>query len=312
MIKHVALTWLALGIMSAHAGDDKWFGREEGPVSRAHRAYLEEKPADLLQSAKEALMARQDDDEAIANITDLMTKAQRNGAEFDPGWHMPKEFKRTRITQGVIQRPEFQRIRYRLRFSTVVPRKGMVTQLQVARYPNDIVIDSKAGLGDYEENPDGGEINIYAATDTQAQPFKAGLYLLNIDLTDGRQVRGWFVVDGRVPNTAPTVLTPTPNQVLPTGNPKLVWKNYVSPQYEPHEHRSLSVRIEDTHDQTVWEDYGLSHNATSVIVGPNQDSKLQKLEPGSYSLLLIYRETANFGDIRVGRDIRTILPFSVK
>jgi hypothetical protein len=193
-----------------------------------------------------------------------------------------------------------------------------IEQLQIIRYPNDVVIDKLNAVGEWEEEieSDGSPHFKGQAKKAEAR-VPAGLYLLNIVLKDGTRTDGWFALDDDMnASTSPKLYQPTAHQELQSNHPVIKFEEYRSPEYKPYEKRSVIAHVETPEWQTLWWggfNYPDDEIATSLTLGSeNSDHQTYDFADGKYWLGFGFRESHRFGDLKIMRVSKISRPFKVK
>lgn len=228
-------------------------------------------------------------------------------------WHLPNELKHMRIATRRSTKDETS---YSLTLKCVVTKPGIIKQLRITRYPNEVLFDKLAGIGEWQEVPihtlksRPTPPNLQLETKMSSKPYESGLYLLTIELKNGSKTNGWFIVDNNMTASASSeLLVPSNNQTFKTGNPTFKWTSYYSPEYKSYEKRILWIganKIESSGHEKIekWSFYLENPSIQQASVGKEgdfSDTHQHSLENGNYLLQLNYRELRQFGDIEIGR-----------
>ena len=268
---------------------------------------------------KSALMANPGDPIVRDNVLGLYNQAYSTlkTHQLTPDWHLPGEIR----DMGISVRRTFdgnEKFSFVVRGSTHQPH--IIRQFQISHYPDQVIIDKVAGIGEWEEQ-DMGKFSYGIESHRTPQKIEAGLYTLNIELENGTKTQGWFLVeDDMNATTGPAVQSPSQGETFHTGNPTFNWSNYVSTQYKPYERRwfwSGVTRVEPPQYSGVekWKVYQENptiHQATPGIDGNFDSAADHKLLPGNYEVTFNYKELRAFGDIEVGRASDTVRTFKVE
>lgn len=234
--------------------------------------------------------------------------------KFAPIWKLPKAFDSFTITHGTITRRDSGEVNYKIRINAHASDLGLIKQAQVIRYPKQVLIDKKKKIGIFEEKLDARGADIYMATGGvgRNKPFRKGLYLVRLRMKDGTKVEGWFILNGPLSPVAPELTSPIADQKYTTGNPTFSWTNFVSPEHKAEESRKVYVRVYRG-PQVMWAAYQDDANINQITVGqaPSQEG-VGVLPAGPYEAHVVYREVAPYGPIWLGREYRTVAPFSIQ
>jgi hypothetical protein len=208
-----------------------------------------------------------------------------------------------------LKQPEGER--YKLSIWLNAPTDSRVAQVQLVRFPNDVILDKEAGLGFYtaDKRADGTfDLALSTAGGGLREPPAEGLYLLNFRLDDGSVTQGWFVLDNLTSNAMPVVAAPAVGAHLPPGPVSFRWEDFRSSSYDPCESRRLRINIGKNLPQypywePTWKFSQQNPTATSV--------ESDAVAPGDYWVTVAYDETRQFGDLTLTRNSRTGRPITV-
>ena len=188
----VSLPLMGQGILSPDTYDE---------ISKAHGEYVRGDLQAMAKSLKEALMNHEGDQVAEENAIELMTKAievaRAKGIPVD--WKVPEEI--NQLTVKLATGMKRGRIRYHVQVQVKAPQKGIVQQIKLEKYPNNTVVDLERGIGEYEVEYETEDKVYYHELTTPGIKTKGepGLYLIKIKLTNGKTMRGWFILDKNAP-----------------------------------------------------------------------------------------------------------------
>jgi hypothetical protein len=315
--------FILIGVLMAfpcfsQAGE--FFSQEHSTLGKVHSAYLARDFRKMAVAMKDALMAQPDDPQVKENVLRLYKKAYevqgQNGVPAD--WQLPDEITKMRITVRRIQKdlPEFS-----LKVSGNTIQAKIIKQLQVIHYPDQIVLDKRSAIGEWKEGPGKNSVDFeYQFQGRKSrQQVATGLYLLKVELTNGKSVDGWFLVDDDMnASTTPEVSSPAVGETFTTGNPKFIWVDFRSPEYKPYEHRSVWIGVSRAEPPNYdwdkkWQLWVDSPTLQQTTVGPTSGGTgVSKLENGRYVFVINYGERRRFGDVMIGRDCMTNRTFIVQ
>jgi hypothetical protein len=106
-----------------------------------------------------------------------------------------------------------------------------ISQLRLIHYPNRVILDKRAGIGEFADEPDPrtpGELNFWMASDYRRESNEEGLYLLDLEMKGGEKMQGWFFLSKPNATESPEVLSPSINQAFETRTPTFHWKDFIS------------------------------------------------------------------------------------
>lgn len=253
------------------------------------------------------------------NLLDMLKNLRdweaKNGQIVPLDWRLPDGF-----TIGVTSFDRSydvatDRLRFAISFFSVLDRPLFVEQFKITRYGGDVIIDKTAGIGDWNEGQMNGPARPYvsASSTYQDTPMPDGLYLLSVKVKDQKQVEGWFFLHGTA-TASPVIYTPQVNEKFSTANPTFQFQDFTSGSLLKSDGRKLTVKVfsEGTRKQ-VWDSAYINPRAlTSVTLGHDRNqSGDRSLNVGSYRLKLAFEERSYFGDLTIGRQINTTVPFAI-
>ncbi|MCM2276632.1 MAG: hypothetical protein NDJ89_00975 [Oligoflexia bacterium] len=309
--------------MGSGALAGSFFASGEGPVVGAQQAYAQGDFRKMMLEIKAGLEAAPQDRAIRENLLSLYRKAREvagtNGLPAD--WELPPELTNFRIST---RRSEVDTsgVAYLLKVNSSQSESGSVRQLQIVRHPDEVVLDKQKEIGDWSENsgagfPRGTPMFSFQGARTK-RPVPAGLYLLKIELTNGKKVDGWFILDELAnASDGPRVSSPTPGQIFGSGNPTFRWTDFRSPEYQSQELRSLWVSVFDpaakNYEQKWSESFGSPSLQQEATVGPSKLGRaIEALAPGEYRFTVEFSERHRFGDLQVSRASSVNRVFAIK
>jgi hypothetical protein len=315
----IAAAGLTLVAASAWAGTGWFAGTGGAPgVEEAHERYLARDFRGMTESIRTSLMAAPGDAALTGNLMDLLRGAlKENDARVPTQWKLPAGVETMRFGVNHRFEPEENRIRYRLTLSGELTDAGLIEQLQVIRYPDAVVIDKQAGIGEWsDEGGLDGSAAYWAAADSSRDPIPMGLYLINVKVKGQPLVQGYVLNSIRPSSESPVITAPAVGATVNTGNPVVSWNDFTSPQYVPGEARTLSVYVSDPANdyKGIWEFWtDEPEKIQSIAIGAQHPNAagVKALKPGIYYLQLKFNEQSRFGEVRVRRQSTTQFPFTV-
>lgn len=297
------------------------FGAQADALSslrNAHQAFLQKDFKKMTSEIKSTLLEAPHDMSILDNVLELYRKAaQVRGNEGLPtDWYLPDEITSMRI--GVRFRHE-ERSNYALSVGGNTKQAKSIKQLQIIRYPDRVIIDKQAGIGEWEDTIDlEGNPDFFVKSETSRKPIIAGLYLLKLETRSGEKVDGWFLVDEHLNSTEVPVIHSPSNQEVLSSTPNFRWENFKSPQYQSNEKRSFwagvgrikASKYEWDEKWYLWQSPPTTEEATIGITP--ESVGVDKLESGTYVFVLKFSERTKFGDITISRDSVNQRTFVVK
>ena len=289
-------------------------------LDQAHEAFVRGDLNKMVQGIRFVLS--QDPPESVKkNAIELLESAYARypGQNIPSDWKLPVEIRKLKIQQRRVEAGGDAE--YALKVSGNSDQKNRIKQIQLVKYPNQIVLDKEAKVGEWQEsvedNPAEG-IYFELDGDNREVPATEGLYLLNLVMTSGAKVNGWVILSDITSSRAPRVQIPLPNETFTTGNPTFRYEDFKSPEIKDYEKRSAWLAVikvdPGTHQyDDIWKLYTRDLPKTEVTVGKEADAVgVASLVPGNYRFYATYKEERVFGEVRLGRQSVTRIPFLVK
>lgn len=303
-------------------GSQSSFGETFSPaLSQAQQAYLNRDAATLVSKAKEALQAHQNHPLIVAHVSGVLEAATRNGVlnETPVDWRLPKAVEWLNVSVNRRYFSDSGRVSFFISASGLVDKSSSFEQFQIIRYPEKVIVDRKAKVGEWYEETYDGKPMFYVGAQRSPLPVEEGLYLLNIKLTGQEMVQGWFILSDVNSSASPVVSAPKVAQSYQTSQPTFEWKNFHSPEWKAKEARHVTVKVvrklSNDEEKDVME-ADLDANITKFRVGDkgsaSEYSGASELEQGDYAMTLIYRERRMFGEVAVSRQSSTKVRFTVR
>ncbi len=314
------LAILALASASVAQGAS-WFapagGQANEPLARANQAYLRGDFAAMTTSVREVLANPATGAVERQNVFALLHKAfEVNHGHLPADWRLPAPLSNLKFKN--YRKDLVDGIEFAFALDVTVPEADTITQLQLVRYPDQVVLDHQAGLGEWtvSQDDDGYEIELYG--DNVREPLEEGLYLLHFGMKDGSHFDAWFPLDHLESSASPNLREPEVGQTYTQGNPEVRWDDFRSPEYQSSERRIAVVSVGQLSGPNhtwngVWNLAVHDPTLTSTVIGTVPDaSGVDHLVDGKYWLSLTYYEQRMFGDMKLRRGSRTARPFFVK
>jgi hypothetical protein len=277
----------------------------------------------VLEAAFEARAPREilgaaDGQPHLLKIHDRLMKYEKEHGPIVPlDWRAPENLFYLVPAVTRVYNPVKDRTYFNFDVFAVAKEENSVEQLQLIRYPNEVIMDRKAGIGIWDEGhlaPNSWP-NFTLGTYNLPKAPKDGLYLLNIKARNQPMIHGWFILTRATSSANPTIQAPSPNEKLHTSDPMFRLADFTSPEFKPFQMKKRILKIwqrntED--DKSVWSSAQVGPVASAVTVSeaPNRTG-VSSLENGSYALKASYQERWFFGDLLIGRHSTTEVPFKI-
>ena len=276
-----------------------WFAQKNPQVElqAAHEAYIEGDLDRTTLSIKEALKSKDEDVRENAMALWKQTLVNHPNERQHADWVLPADVTKMVVNEIYSVRPDDDG--YEMRIKGQLAKSGAMTQLQLIRYPNEIVLDKNAGTGRYSETIEDGKVIFELKRNRQTRhPLTEGLYLLNISTSDGKLTQGWFIMANLAATATPKILEPINGATFATGNPTIKWQDYRSPEYQSSESRLFYLWISDVNDTKDVDLCAADQDdptITQLTVGKEAGPQCDKALPtGDYFLRRSARSVALF------------------
>jgi hypothetical protein len=290
-------------------------------LKAAHAAFLEGDYRTMTLALKDVLSVEDGDRDERANALALLERAYAAlGRQPMPAdWTLPAGVGALKI--GVRRKEKPDGVFYNLHVSGDQAALGTVTQVQLVRFPRQVVLDRGAGLGEWEEDaaPAVGneppDITWSLSSDNAREPPGDGLYELTLKLRDGATTAGWVILGNLIATASPHVLAPSPGATVRASGLTARWRPFRSPELRPFERRGFSIGVYATdlgRDwEPLWRRWSKEPETSSLEMGKGADGTVVPITPGRRALTVLYRETRQFGPVQLRREASTLVPFTV-
>src|SRR5262249_13732979 len=160
-------------------------------------------------------------DSAIqSDVLDLYDKAyELKGHEaLNPDWKAPPAINWLSITARKKLSLARNVTEYRMQLNAEYPLGQDLEQAQLIRYPNEVLVDRQAGIGELNLKQYKGNADFFLGSEFRRTPNAPGLYLLVLKMRGSDPVQGWFIL-GKDANAtgSPEVTSLKPDQVITGG-----------------------------------------------------------------------------------------------
>jgi hypothetical protein len=290
-------------LLMAHVSDssvvqDHIVGLVEHVVEEAHEA-----------RAPREILAEAEGQPNLVSIHEKLAKYETQKGPIVPlDWALPDDIQYFVFNTMRHYNPVKDRTEFDFGIFGILNQPGSIEQVQVIRYPNEVVLDRQAGIGDWTEGHlDTSEPIIQFGAESQPVGQKEGLYLLNVKARGKPMVNGWFVLSRTTASASVVVRSPSPGEVYRTGAPTFRWSDFKSPEFKPFNQRKRMLGI---HWRGAGIHEGLWHTS-EVYPNSSESDRVNGLENGSYAFKAQFEERWFFGSLLIGRGATTEIPFSV-
>ncbi len=207
------------------------------------------------------------------------------------------------------------KLRYGISFFAPLTHALEVEQFKISQFGGSVVIDRSAGIGSWDEGrlPYMDYHFFSASSIDQDAPMADGLYLISMKVKGQKTVDGWFFLHG-TSGTSPAIQAPQVNEVFHVGNPTFRFQDFRSGSILPSDSRKISLSVfHEGNNSKIWGSSVInSKNKISMTVGRETNQVgVMSLNPGLYRLNLAFEERSYFGELTIGRFMRTTIPFRI-
>jgi len=281
-------------------------------LESAHVAFAKGDLKDMGLSIKSVLFS-----DAESEVKDNALKLLERAYNENCGYNFPVDWKLPSLVKGLYmnlhRKMEPDGLSYKTKISGHLRDPEAIQQIQVKRYPNTIIADKQAGIGEWELDIDPKDpSNIYFEIATKGSVAETpGLYLIDITTKDNVVTNGWFVLTDQFSSASPVIHSPAVGEHFNSIAPEFRWNDFRSPEYKSCEKRGLRIFVakipSDTWDLR-WSYRKNDPTQTSVNVGVEGEGTL---EPGKYWFTLSYIESRPFGEMELIRRSETSRQFYI-
>ncbi len=281
-------------------------------LESAHASYAKGDLKDMGLSIKSVLFSDAEP-EVRDNALKLLDRVYNENCDysFPVDWKLPSLIKGLYMDIGRKVEPEG--VFYKTKISGHLNDPDAIQQITVKRYPDTVIADKQAGIGEWELDIDPKDpTDIYFEIATRdSVALTPGLYLIDITTKDGVETKGWFIVSDQLSSASPVVHSPAVGEHFNGTTPAFRWNDFRSPEYKSCESRRLRIFVAKIPSDT-WDlrwSYGKNDPAqTSANVGVDGEGTL---EPGKYWFTLYYKESRQFGEMELSRRSETSRQFYI-
>lgn len=289
-------------------------------VARAHQAYLSDNGEAMLESMHQALIDSQNDPSVVKNMTDLLDKYVLENKRYPkPNFATNPVTDFLYMNSNILKRYDDQQVRYNFAVGAHLTVPQAVQSIQLVRYPSEVVIDTEAGIGDFENE----DVDAYAWSEQQSSEPKLGLYTLTIKYKDQPTLNGWFILTHRNQgDRTPQIDAPSLKQTFNTATPTFKWQKFTSGHYLLTENQKVkfTVRAINEVDGKPTEkkvmDVEVPFGTKEFVVGDHSNvvsyEGLDSLSQGLYAFRLEARERSRFGPLYMVRSSISKVRFQIK
>lgn len=290
-------------------------------VAEAHQAYLAGDGDRMLEEMHQALLSSQNDPVIVKNLTDLLDKYVVENKRYPtPNYKTNPGTGFLFMSSHLLKRYDDQQVRYYFAVGANLTEAGAVQSIQFVRYPNEVMIDTQAGVGKFE-GADG--VDPYAWGDQKTTEPKLGLYNIVLKYKNQPPLNAWVILTHRnQANDTPQINTPSLKQVYNVANPSFAWQPFRSSNSLVTDKNKLrfAVRSIQQTDTSTTETDAVSgeilNDATKMTVGDHSNmvtyTGVDSLSRGTYAFRLDERERMKFGALNMIRSAISKVKFEVK
>ena len=285
-------------------------------VERAQNYFIQGHWTKMAEEIKHGLVTS-DRPEVKENLINLLEKSYqvRDGKRVPVNWSLPEEIKYMKIS---VRRTDFtarNKIRYDLQVSGDTTKLGVVSKLKVTAYPNTVVLEKDGAQTFWEDKNYGGYPGFYSSSSKGSTPVNEGLYLIEIELKNGKRTNGWFVLSNMATSNSVIVNKPSANHVYNLNKPIFSWDDFYSEFHKPFMQRRLSMWVGhfNSDNEPLWQYRQRYPSTVEAKYGKNDEGNIiAPLSPNKYYFAVQYQERKKFGDLHLAVVSKTVVPFEVK
>lgn len=268
------------------------------------------------QRAPKKILAMADGKKNLLDMLKHLRKWEAKNGQIVPlDWQLPSEFVIGVTAHQRTYNSSTDRLRFAVQFFSILDKPVDIEQFQLSRYGGAVLIDKNADIGDWKQGTIARSHRPYISTSSAQQdtPFPDGLYLISLKLKGQKKTDGWFFLHG-ASTTNPAIMSPQVNEKLTTTSPTFKIQDFTSSFTSKADSRKLTLSVSQESDyKEVWNtSYINPVNKTSITLGQDENQfGPDVLSAGAYQLNVTFEERSYFGDLTIGRVIRTTVPFGI-
>ena len=325
-----AITTVGAGAQVALAG---WFGPHQREpefyfVQKAHHHFIKKEFSKMMAQVKYGLALKGTPVAVRNNLLDLVRKTsiELKGREIPVDWSLPPQVRFLAITFRRIELGSGLGTEFRLRVSGTFDQKYNLDQVQLVRFPEQVILDRKKKIGFWNTNPtQQSETHFNLERRDVSKPPESGLYLLRLKAKNEPVREGWVILDRMDAKKTPVIMQPTNGSTVDQPQPTFRWSPFVSDHYLGVERLAMHLGVYRINSETgswgqpIWAFTSMTRNPTQVKVGtvfqnPQASaSGVEFLEEGPHAAVLSFVESFQFGPVHISREATAhIKSFNVK
>ncbi len=320
-LKRMTVAMAMAGVATVALANGGFFGAEgeRSAIERAHAAYLKDDMPSMSSALREALADPSADQLVRTNAYDLLNRAFReHKGKLTSDWAPPPGVSNLKFAH--VRKAKQDGVAYKANFAGHMDAADTLSQVQLVKFPNDVVLDRRAGVGEWESAPEetGGGFYFGLDSEDREAPLADGLYIIRFVLASGLSSEGWFVMSDLTSSATPSVHAPAYGETVTSAQPTITWDDFRSPELSPDERRVMRVNVSRVTDVSpywapVWglSSQGATQTSATVGLEPDADGPESSLANGEYWLSVSFYEQRMFGDLKLRRASRTSRPFRV-
>lgn len=289
-------------------------------VARAHQAYMADNGAAMLESMHQALIDSQNDPSVVKNMTDLLDKYVLENKRYPkPNFATNSVTDFLYMNSNILKRYDDQQVRYNFAIGAHLTVPLAVQSMQLVRYPKEVIIDTEAGIGEFENE----DVDAYAWSEQQSSEPKLGLYTLTIKYKDQPTLNAWFILTHRNQgDRMPQIDVPTVKQTYNTPTPSFKWQKFTSGHFVVTENQKVKFTVKAINEvdgkptETKVVDVEVPFGTKDFTIGNHSNvvtyEGADSLGQGLYAFRLEARERTRFGPLYMIRSSTSKVRFQIK
>lgn len=288
-------------------------------IQRAEEAFLNLDGSTMVSEARSALKESHNHPLIVGQVASLFKSARSSKmrSDFSQNFQLPKDVTYLDLEIQRRYRTDKGEVVFALNASIGINKQADLEQLQVIRYPDEVMLDKAAGIGNMHPEESDTEKELWMGGNESTTPVQEGLFLINLKLKGEAMVRGYVIMVNKNASASPVVLTPVLKERIEDATPTISWKGFLSPEYKEGERIANNILITEVESgKDVMVVRVKDPKATSFTVGDKEAAKfyqgVTELVPGKYRMRITHREVEDLGVMKTKRTSTTIVPFTIK
>lgn len=287
---------------------------EKAFIQKAQEDYIKQDYPAVMKLIGTALRDSNISKTEIKNLMGLYQKIQfERKTPTELGWTLPASIDKIRVSSEYMDLDGEKN--YNLVINTLTKPNVTLSSFTLRKYPNLVLVDLNKKIGKITTGLDHGLNYTRARFKSQALPINSGAYLLDLSLSSGEKVSGWFVITDHLNSSAtPEFSNIETGHIFKNNSPVVSWPAFHSPEYTSQDKVVLGISFspilnnKDWGDSvwTFWADNNSQRTSINVATDEPSEGSGHSIPSGPYFLQLSYHERRDIPPLRMIRTSKIV------